>query len=170
LVHALGALIHRSIPLLFMMVVAAGCSGGGSPSGDSLSPTATDLAQSPTSLPIQTASPAARRRNCPVQDDICALADTFLAAFKRGDVDKVAANARPQRLTCPDASDVSPEVSSLRIACGGNSPGSEVDVYEVNTGKGPAFFRLSPSIRRQSRLHEKEHIRRTLRSEQWAAV
>ena len=140
MVHTLGTLIHRSVLLLFVMMVAAGCSGGGSSPNDSPSPTATDFAGSPTSLPTQTASPATPQSDCPIQNDICALADTFLVAFKTGHVDKVVGSAKPQRLTCPDASDASPEISSLRITCGSRSPGSEIDVYEFHTGKGPVFY------------------------------
>ena len=126
--------------LLILTIAAAGCSGGGSSPNDFPSPTATDVARSPTSLPTQTSSPAPPQSNCPIQNDICALADTFLVAFKTGDVDKVVESAKPQHLTCPDASDASPEISSLRIACGSRSPGSEVDVYEFHTGKGPVFY------------------------------
>jgi len=130
----------RPLPLLFViMLAAAGCSGGGSTPDDSRSSTAAAPAPSPTSVPSPTSSPATPGRDCPVQEDICALAETFLVAFKTGDVDKIVASSAPQRLICPDATDTSPEMNSLRVACGSRSPGSQVDVYEYQTGKGPVF-------------------------------
>lgn len=143
----MAALSVRCAPLLLVMMVAAGCSGGGSSPANSPSPTASAGVQSPTTMPAQTSSPPTPRPNCPVRDDVCALADTFLVAFKRGDVEKIVSSARSQHLTCPDAGDESPGMNSLRIACGSSSPGSDVDVYEVQGGKGPVFVQTVAEYR-----------------------
>ncbi|HRC62522.1 MAG TPA: hypothetical protein PLX85_04800, partial [Dehalococcoidia bacterium] len=52
---------------------------------------------------------------------------------------RIAASTQTQRLTCPSGAETTAELWMIE-PCQGRAPGSDVEVYEFHTGKGPVFF------------------------------
>lgn len=83
-----------------------------------------------TSTEAVPTSAAAPRPDCPVLDDVCALAVDLLPAMRTADGLRIAGLAERQQLTCPIFNDFG---GGLEPLCAGRPSGHPLDVY-VGTG------------------------------------
>lgn len=86
--------------------------------------TATEIVATPAGSPMP---------DCPVVDDVCALAIDLLPAMQTADGQRIAALTEVQQLTCPAFNDFGGGLESL---CAEQPSGQVIDVYQATSLKG----------------------------------